>query len=146
MRKARFAQRVSMIPLVKLYLDPYFSCDRVNVDSSVNEMYILFVTLHSLWSRNEVLCSLSLENLSLFIMWMLSCVMMAAVSSICLISSNMCWCTFDELMTWFCFSGRISRVNFVVYFLSLRWLHARYGGYRWCFCHRLLFLHDCSCC
>ena len=56
-------------------------------------------------------------NLSLFIMWMLSCVMMAAVSSICLISSNMCWCTFDELMTWFCFSGRISRVNFVVYLL-----------------------------
>ena len=31
-----------MIPLVELYLDPYFSCNKVNVDSSVNEMYILF--------------------------------------------------------------------------------------------------------
>ena len=31
-----------MIPLVELYLDPYFSCDKVNVDSSVTEMYILF--------------------------------------------------------------------------------------------------------
>ena len=37
-----------MIPLVELYLDPYFSCDRVHIDSSVNEMYIIFVTLHSL--------------------------------------------------------------------------------------------------
>ena len=48
LRKARFARSVSMIPLVDLYLDPYFSCDKVNVDSSVNEMYILIVTLHSL--------------------------------------------------------------------------------------------------
>ena len=30
-----------MIPLVQLYLDSYFSCDKVNVDSSVNKMYII---------------------------------------------------------------------------------------------------------
>ena len=48
---------------------------------------------------------------------MLSCLMMTAVSSICLIASNIFWCTFDEIMTWFCFSGRISRVHFVVYLL-----------------------------
>ena len=33
------------------------------------------------------------------------------------IALNMFWCTFDEFMTWFCFSGRISRVHFVVYLL-----------------------------
>ena len=44
LRKVRFARRVSMIPLVELYLDPYFSCDKDNVDSCANEMYILFIT------------------------------------------------------------------------------------------------------
>ena len=46
--KARFVRSFSMIPLVELYLDPCFSCYKVNVDSSVNEIYILFVTLHIL--------------------------------------------------------------------------------------------------
>ena len=71
-----------MIPLVELYLDPYFSCDRVNVDSSVSEIYILFVTLHSLWSRKEVVYFLSLGDVLLFVFRMLSCVMIAVVSSI----------------------------------------------------------------
>ena len=62
---------------------------------------------------------------------MLSCVMMAVVSSVCLIASNMFCCTFDEFMMWVCFSRRISRDNFVVYLFfsivavvvcSMRWL------------------------
>ena len=48
LRYARFSRRVSIIPLVELYLDPCFSWDSVTSDSKVNEMYIIFVILHSL--------------------------------------------------------------------------------------------------
>ena len=61
-----------------------------------------------------MLCSLSVGKLLLFVMWVFSCVMMAAVSSICLIASNMFWCILDELITCLYFSGRISRVYLVV--------------------------------
>ena len=48
LRKARFSWRVSRMPLVELYLDSYFIWDKLNADSSVNDMYILFVTLYSI--------------------------------------------------------------------------------------------------
>ena len=79
------------MPLVELYLDPYFIWDRLNADSSANYMYIIFATLHSLWSGNDVLCSLSVERVLMFIIRVLSCVMMAVASSIYLIASNMFW-------------------------------------------------------
>ena len=114
LRKTRLSQRVSMILLVDLYLDSYFSYYRVNSDFSVNRMYILFVTLQSISSGNDMVCSLSVGNVLLFEIRVLSCVMMEVVSSICLIASNSFWCTFDKFSTWFCFSGLISRVHFVL--------------------------------
>ena len=86
----------------------------MNSDSRVNEMYIIFVTLYSLWSRNSVWCSSSFGNVLLFVIRVLLCVMIAAVSSICLIASKILWCTLGELIDSFFFSGRISRVHFVV--------------------------------
>ena len=109
-----FERTVPIISFVELYFEPYFSCDRVNSDYNVNEMFILLVTLQSIWSGNNALFSLSMGNILLFDIQVLSCVIMAAVSSICLINSNICWCTLDEFVTWFCFSGRISSVHFVV--------------------------------
>ena len=38
LRKARISRRVSRILLVGLYLDPYFILERLNADSSVNDM------------------------------------------------------------------------------------------------------------
>ena len=39
----------------------------MNSDSKVNEIYIRFVTLHSLWSGNNVLCSSSVGNMLLVV-------------------------------------------------------------------------------
>ena len=60
------------------------------------------------------MCSLSVGNVSMFVIRVLSCAMIAADSSIFLMASNICWWILVELMTEFCFSRRISRVNFVV--------------------------------
>ena len=114
LRYARFSRRVLIVPLVELYLDPCFSWDSVSSDSKVNEMYILFVILHSLWSGNNVWCSSSVGNVLLFVIWVLLSVIMTAVSSICLIASKIRLCTLDELIGWFFFSGRMSRVHLVV--------------------------------
>ena len=80
----------------------------------MNDMYNIFVIFHSRWSGKVVLCSLPIGKTLLFVMRMLSCVVIGIVSSICLISSKLCWCTLDKSITEFCFSGRISRVHFVV--------------------------------
>ena len=61
-----------------------------------------------------MLCSLSLGKMLLFMTWLLSCLMMVEISSICLIASNMFWCTLDELITSFLFCGWISRVHLVL--------------------------------
>ena len=66
-----------------------FIWDRLNADSSENDMYIIFVTLQFFWSWNDVLCSLSVMKVLLFVMQMLACMMIVAVSSTCLIASNM---------------------------------------------------------
>ena len=85
---ASFSPRVSIIPFVELYLDPCFSWDSVISDSRVNEMYILFVILHNVWSGNSVWCSSSVGNVLLFVMWVLLSVLMTAVLSVCLIASK----------------------------------------------------------
>ena len=61
-----------------------------------------------------MLCSLSVGKVLLLVIRVLPCVMIVVVSSICLMASKMLQCTLDELITEFCFSGRISRVHFVV--------------------------------
>ena len=86
----------------------------MNSDPRVNEMYIRFVTLHSLWSGNSVLCSLFVGNMLLFVIRVLLCVMIAVVLSICLILSKILCCILGELIHSFFFFGRISRVHFVV--------------------------------
>ena len=97
----------------------------------MNEMYILFVTFHSLWSGKYVLYSSSVGKVLLIVSRILLCVILAVVSYICLIASKILWCTFDGLITRFCFSGRIPRVHFmvkevlsivVVVVCSMRWL------------------------
>ena len=60
------------------------------------------------------MCSLSIGDILLFVIQVLSCVMIAADLSISLMASNICWWILVELMTEFSFSGRISRVHFVV--------------------------------
>ena len=50
----------------------------------------------------------------LFVIWVLFCEMTTAVSSICFIASKILWCILGELIDSFFFSGRISRVLFVV--------------------------------
>ena len=60
------------------------------------------------------MCSLLVGNVLLFVMRVLSCVMIVASSSIFVIASNICWWILVELITEFGFSGRISRVHFVV--------------------------------
>ena len=77
----------------------------MNEDSKVNEMYILFVTLHNLWSGKNLLYSSSVRKVLLFVIRSLLWVMIAAVSSICLIASKIRWCTFDGLTARFYFSG-----------------------------------------
>ena len=148
MRYTRFSRRIYIIPLVDLYLDPCFSWDIVSSNSKVNEIYILFVILHSLWSGNNLLCSLSVGNVLLFVIRVLLSVMITTVSSIFLIVSKILLCTLDELIGWFFFSERMSRANLVVngYYLSLQWLRVRYGGYRWYFWHCHLVLHILCCC
>ena len=116
-RYARFSRRDLIIPLVELCLEPCFSWEIVNSDSKVNEIYIRFVTLHSLWSGNSVWCSSSVGNVLLFVIRVLLCIMISAVSSIFLIASKILWCTLGELIDWFLFSRRISRVRFVVKWL-----------------------------
>ena len=111
---AWFSRRVSMLPIAELYFDPRFSWDNVSSDSRVNEMYILFVILHILWSGNNVWCSSSVGNMLLFVMRVLLRVMMTAVSSIFLIASKIFWWTLAALIESFFFSGRISRVHLVV--------------------------------
>ena len=54
----------------------------MNADYSVNDMYICFGTLHSLWSGNNMLCSLLVGKMMLLVMRVLSCVMVTTVSSI----------------------------------------------------------------
>ena len=58
----------------------------MNEDSKVNEMYILFVPLYSIWSGKNILYSLSVGKVLLFVI--LLWVMIIAVSSICLIASK----------------------------------------------------------
>ena len=77
-------------------------------------MYILFVIFHNRWSGNKVLYSLSVRIMLLFVMRISPWVMIATVWFICLIASKMLRWTFGELITESCFSGRISRVQFVV--------------------------------
>ena len=86
----------------------------MNSDSKVNEIYIRFVTLHSLWSGNSVLYSSSVENVLTFVIRVLLCVMIATVSSIYLIVSKILWCVLGELIDFLSFSGQISRVYFIV--------------------------------
>ena len=114
----------------------------------MNEIYILFVILHSLWSGNNLLCSLSVGNVLLFVIRFLLSVMITTVLSIFLIVSKILLCTLDKLIGWFFFSERMSRANLVVngYYLSLQWLRVRYGGYRWYFWHCHLVLHILCCC
>ena len=57
--------------------------------------------------------SSSARNVLLFVIRILLCVIMVAVSSICLIASKILWCTVDGLIAKFYFSERISRVHFV---------------------------------
>ena len=105
-RYARFSRRVSIIPLVELYLEPYFSWEILNSDSRVNEIYIRFVILHSLWSGNSVWCSSSVGNVLLFVIRVLLSAMMAVVSSIFLIASKILWCILGELIaSFFYFQG-----------------------------------------
>ena len=65
-----------------------------------------------------MLCSLSVENVLLFVMRVLSWVIIVAESSIFLMASKiLCWILWwilAEFMTEFDFSERISRVHFVV--------------------------------
>ena len=61
-----------------------------------------------------MLYSLSVRVLLLFVMRILSCLIIAAVSTICFIASQMLQWTFGELMTESCFPGRISKVYYVV--------------------------------
>ena len=77
-----------MIPFVELYIDPYLIWDKLNSDSRVNDMYILFVIFHSGWSGKAISCSLSVVKVLLFAMRMFSCVMIGVVSSICLVASK----------------------------------------------------------
>ena len=53
--QVRFLRNVSKMPLVELYFDSYLSWDTIYADSGVNGIYIRFVILHSMWSRNKVL-------------------------------------------------------------------------------------------
>ena len=53
--QVRFLRNVSKMPLVELYFDSYLSWDTIYADSGVNGIYICFVILHSIWSRNKVL-------------------------------------------------------------------------------------------
>ena len=85
----------------------------------MNGIYIIFVILHSRWSGKAILCSLSIENKLLFVMRFFSCVMITVESSIFLMVSKIFRCTLDEFMTEFCFSGRKSRVQFVVNLLLI---------------------------
>ena len=77
-------------------------------------MYILVVIFQSRSSKKEKVCTLSVGKVLLFVIRMLSCVMIIAVPSICLMASKILRCTLDTLITEFCFPGRISRVNFVI--------------------------------
>ena len=61
-----------------------------------------------------MLCNLYVGNVLVFVMRMLSWVMIAVVLSICLIASKIFRCILDVLIIEFYFSGRISRVHFVV--------------------------------
>ena len=65
------------------------------------------------------MCYLSIGNVLLCVIRVLSCVMIAADSSIFLMASNICWWILVELMTEFEFSGQISKVNFVVNWLLM---------------------------
>ena len=119
LREARFPRSVLIMSFVKLYLNLYLIWDELNSDSRMNDMYILFVMLYSRWPWKAMLCSLSVENMLLFEMRMLSYAMIATISSICLMTSKIFRCTLDELITKFCFSGQMSRVNFVVNLLLI---------------------------
>ena len=64
----------------------------------MNDIYIIFVILHSRWSGNAILCYFSIEKVWLFIMQILSCVMIARLSSICLIALKIFGCTLAHLL------------------------------------------------
>ena len=77
-----------MIPFVELHLDPYLIWDKLSSNSRVNDMYILFVILYSYWSGKVMLYSFSIGKVLLFVMRILSCVMIYAVTFICLVASK----------------------------------------------------------
>ena len=53
--QVRFLRNVSKMPLVELYFDSYLSWNTIYGDSGVNDIYICFVILYSMWSKNKVL-------------------------------------------------------------------------------------------
>ena len=65
-KNARFARSFSTMPPEVLNFDPYFICERLNSDSRMNEIYILLVMLHNIWSEKAMLCSLLVGYVLLF--------------------------------------------------------------------------------
>ena len=118
-RNDKFARSVSMIPSDEEYLDPYFICDRVNSDSSVKDIYTRLVILQILWFGKVMMCSLSDGKVLLLVILLFSRVMIATDSSIFLIASKFFLWILDEFMIEFGFSGRMSRVHFVVNLLLM---------------------------
>ena len=127
---ARFPWSISMIVFMELYLYLYLIWYRLNSDSRVNDIYIIFVILHIRWSGKAISCYLSVGNMLMFVMRAFSCVMIAVESSLFSMAYKILRCTLDEFMTEFCFSGRISRVYFVMNLLliTVQWLRDRWGG------------------
>ena len=66
-----------------------------------------------------MLCLLSVGNVLLLVILLFSWVMIAADSFIFFIASKICWWILGEFMIEFGFSGRISRVHFVVNLLLM---------------------------
>ena len=122
LRKERFARSVSMITLVELYRDQYFSCDKVNVDSSVTEMYILF--FHFTQSL------IGERNIVFFVFG--ECVSICNSDAIvCNNGSSLIhlFNRFKYILVYFCI------LQCIYCFLSLWWLHTQCGDYIWCFCY-----------
>ena len=85
-----------------------------------------------------MLCSLSVGNILLFVIRVLSRVLIVVELSILLMDSNIIWWILAEFMTEFGFSGRISRVHFVVNLLLATMAMVTCSirrEYSLCFCH-----------